>query len=481
MLSWNLEATYLELPSVFFSLITTDRLQAPAWAVFNTALAEKLGLGSDPTMDDLAILSGSAPPPGVQVFAQSYAGHQFGHFTMLGDGRAAVLGEVSDPTGKRWDLQLKGSGPTPYARGGDGKAVLGPMLREYLIGEYLHAAGLPTTRSLSVVLSGETILRDGPKPGAVLCRVAGSHLRVGTFQFASALADPAALRSLADYAISRHYPEARCTAQPYLAFLDAAGQAQAELVARWMSLGFVHGVMNTDNVSISGQAIDFGPCAFLDSYHSGQVFSSIDRFGRYAWGQQPSIATWNHARLAEALLPLLDENRQAAIEKAEEAVERFAATMEQALLSSFSRKLGLSKLWPGDEQLIRDLLHWMEEQRADFTTSFRRLGQTASGESTTNGQPTASLLPDDGWLQAWLERIKDEPAAVPLMQAANPPIHPRNRPVQAALDAAEQGDLTAFHRLARALAQPWDPASHLPELEADKTAEQVPFRTYCGT
>lgn len=478
MLNWKLESGYLALPELFYSSVTTDAVPAPAWVVFNAGLADSLGLGTDPEAADLDILSGNKAPPQARPYAQSYAGHQFGHFTKLGDGRAAVLGEVLDPQGRRYDLQLKGSGPTPYARGGDGKAVLGPMLREYLIGEYLHAVGLPATRALSVVLSGETIRRDGFKPGAVLCRVAASHLRVGTFQYAAAISDPAALRALADYAIARHYPQAREEINPYLTFLDAAGSAQAELVARWMCLGFVHGVMNTDNVAISGQAIDFGPCAFLDTYRSDQVFSSIDRDGRYAWGNQGSIASWNQARLAEALLPLLDNDPPTALRLAQASLERFEVSMQHNLTMGFAGKLGLTLLRAGDEVLIQNLLSWMEDSQADFTATFRGLTRKAAQQDA--GCP----LPDESWLQSWSQRLRDEagPAApVQLMQASNPPIHPRNRPVQNALDAAELGDLAAFERLAASLADPWNAASALPELEPGAVAGQQAFRTYCGT
>lgn len=475
MLRWNLESSYTELPECFFSYITTDPAPAPEWAVFNTALAESLGMGSSPGEEDLRILSGVAAPPLARVYAQSYAGHQFGHFTILGDGRAAVLGEVVDPRGSRWDLQLKGSGPTPYARNGDGKAVLGPMLREYLIGEYLTALGVPSTRALSVALSGESILRDGVKPGAVLCRAAASHLRVGTFQFAAESPDPSALVSLADYSIARHYPRAREDKNPYLAFLDAVGAAQAELVARWMCLGFVHGVMNTDNVAVSGQAIDFGPCAFLDTYRQDQVFSSIDRTGRYAWGNQPFVAAWNHARLAESLLPLLDKDPDKSLALAGESVERFQDIIEKALNDGFARKLGIRRLRAGDENLIRRLLSRMEETEADFTATFRALTRTA--ELGASSYPP----PDEEWMRLWLQRIRDESEPAALMRTANPRIHPRNRPVQRALDSAEQGDLEPFRRLLDSLRNPFDPDSALPELESPDIRETVPFTTYCGT
>ncbi len=475
MLLRNIESTYASLPEAFYSYITTDTVPAPEWAVFNASLAETLGLGTDPESEDLAILSGNEPPPQARAYAQSYAGHQFGHFTVLGDGRAAVLGEILDPRGNRWDLQLKGSGRTPYSRGGDGKAVLGSMLREYLIGEYLNAVGLPTTRALSVVLTGESIWRDGVKPGAVLCRAAASHLRVGTFQYAAALPDAQALVALADYAITRHYPHVRREENPYLGFLDAVGSAQADLVARWMCIGFVHGVMNTDNVAISGQAIDFGPCAFLDEYRSDQVFSSIDNGGRYAWGRQSSIAAWNHARLAEALLPLLDQDPGKAVALAQESIERFKESMQEKLATGFARKLGITTRRDGDELLIQNILDWMEGTRADFTATFWSLTRKAAGLSST------TPLPDEDWLQFWLQRTQDEAAPADVMLAVNPRIHPRNRPVQAALDAAEAGDMQPFERLVRSVSNPWDPDSALPELEPSGLVASSPFRTYCGT
>ncbi len=475
MLLWNLESSYLTLPEMFYSFITTDSAPSPAWVVFNASLAEALGMGSDPVLEDLDILSGNTPPPQARVYAQAYAGHQFAYFTNLGDGRAAVLGEVIDPRGNRWDLQLKGSGPTPYARGGDGKAALGPMLREYLIGEYLNAVGIPATRALSVVSSGQSIRRDSLKPGAILCRVASSHLRTGTFQYAAALSDVSALKALADYAIKRHYSQVQGEKNRYLAFLDAVGTAQADVVARWMCVGFVHGVMNTDNVAISGQAIDFGPCAFLDTFHSGQVFSSIDRGGRYAWGQQSAVAAWNHARLAESLLPLLDNDPEKAVSLAQESIERFSDVMAEKLTSGFSRKLGLTHRRSGDESLIQDLLSWMEADKADFTATFWALTEKAAGYSAP------FPLPEDDWLQRWLQRIKDETSPADIMSASNPRIHPRNRPVQAALDTAEQGDMQAFHRIMGALADPWNPESALPELEPEATTESRPFKTFCGT
>jgi len=489
MLQWKLEAGYLTLPEFFYSYVSTDPGTAPEWAVFNTSLAADLGMGTETGSEDLAILSGQKPPPGARVFSQSYAGHQFGHFTMLGDGRAAVLGEIVDPRGLRWDLQLKGSGRTPYSRGGDGKAVLGPMLREYLTGEYLHAVGIPSTRALSVVLTGDAVWREGQKPAAVLCRTAASHLRTGTFQYAAALPDADALKALADYAIERHYPGVRGDRNPYLSFLDAAGTAQAGLVARWMCVGFIHGVMNTDNVAVSGQALDFGPCAFLDGYRSDRVFSSIDTGGRYAWGRQTAAAAWNHARLAETLLPLLDRDPEKALVLATESVERFTDTIGEMLTAGFARKIGIGIVRDGDGLLIQNLLDWMEKNGADFTGTFSSLTRIASGAdgNTDTGSGSAPPwksvcpLPDDKWLQGWLVRLEAETDPHTVMQEANPVVHPRNRPVQAALDAADAGDLEPFRKLARDLSNPFSGEPERDYLEQPEAEDGKPFATFCGT
>lgn len=474
MLSWNLQSSYLDLPETFFFLIKTDPAPAPAWAIFNQELAVELGLGKNSDSADLEILSGTRPPPNAEVFAQAYAGHQFGHFNMLGDGRAAILGEVVDTHGQRWDIQLKGSGPTPYGRRGDGKAVLGPMLREYAIGEYLHAVGLPTSRVLSVVITGEPIWRDGWKPGGVLARAAWSHLRVGTFEYAAALDDRAALRALADYSIQRHYPDVSHAENPYAAFLDAVGEAQADLVARWMALGFVHGVMNTDNVSISGQALDFGPCAFLDTYRSDQVFSSIDTGGRYAWGRQSSVAAWNHARFAEAIVPLLHNDEEKALVLAQEASNGFGDFMRDSLRRSFGFKLGLSTHRDGDDVLTRDLLAWMESKRKDFTSTFRYLADHAVEHFSPDH------FPNKAWFDNWQARLDEEPDYARVIDRANPRLHPRNRAVQAALDAAEAGHTGLYFEMVEQLKNPW--GEETPELASDSSDEsESPFVTFCGT
>ena len=435
--------------------------------VFNHLLARELGMGE--VVDaDLAFLGGNAVPPGSQPFAQGYAGHQYGHFTMLGDGRALVLGEHRGPDGQLYDLQLKGSGPTPYSRSGDGRAALGPMLREYLMGEAMHALGIPSTRALAVVETGEPVWRQTALPGAVLTRVAHSHLRVGTFEFVAATDDRAALQALTEYAIVRHYPQAAGTPNPAAAFFQSVVAAQARLVAQWMAVGFVHGVMNTDNMAISGQTIDYGPCAFLDAYRAGQVFSSIDRQGRYAYANQPGIALWNLTRLAEALLPVIDLDLDRAVATAQSILDAFTPQYRDHYYALMAAKLGLRK---GEERegLVDDLLAWMEETGADYTTTFRLSPDRA-------GAPAA-------WVRRWRAFAVEDGLDPVGTNHVNPQYIPRNRRVDEALTAAEAGDYEPFHRLVDLLRTPF---TSRPGFEAyadapgsDEAAE--PFVTYCGT
>lgn len=465
------ESSYLSLPETFYSLIETAPPPHPEWVVFNQELARDLGLKAEADQEDLAILSGLRPPSHCRVLAQAYSGHQFGHFTKLGDGRAAVLGEIPAPDGTVWELQLKGSGPTPYARRGDGKAVLGPMLREHAIGEYLNAFGIPTTRALSVVSTGEPVWRDDFKPGAVLCRVASSHLRVGTFEHFAYFGTPDQLRLLADYAIERHYPSLRDSPQRYIELAQQVGQAQAELVARWMALGFVHGVMNTDNVSISGQSIDFGPCAFLDTYRSNQTFSSIDTEGRYAWGRQPAIAAWNHARFTEALIPILADKETVALDLAQKLADEFGTWMLGSLRKHFGYKLGLGAFQEGDDELLNGFLVWMEKTQADYTRTFVHLTDWLAGRIE---QPPAI---DSAWLNSWRNRLDRETDPLDLMKTANPRIIPRNWVLQRALDSAEAGDLEPYRSLVQQLLNPRGDDSN----ESATPDPQRPFVTYCGT
>ncbi len=464
------ESSYLNLPEFFYSLIQTDPAPHPEWAVFNRSLARDLGMDFEEDQDDLLILSGSQPPPGLRVLAQAYSGHQFGHFTKLGDGRAAVLGEVQAPDGTIWELQLKGSGPTPYARRGDGKAVLGPMLREHAIGEYLHALGIPTTRALSVVLTGEPVWREAFKPGAVVCRAAKSHLRVGTFEHASYFGGPEQLRLLADFAIQRHYPHLIGEPHPYIEFVRQVGQAQADLVARWMALGFIHGVMNTDNVAISGQSIDFGPCAFMEEYRPDRRFSSIDTEGRYAWGRQPAIAAWNHARFSEALIPLLADDETKALEVAQTLSDEFGTWMLASLRRHFGFKLGFENYKEGDDELLNQLLVFMEKTQADYTTTFRGLTDFLAGR--VDRPP----IENGDWLLRWQRRTESSPEPLASMEAANPRRIPRNWILQDALDTAEAGDLGPYLELASHLRDPWGD-----DFERSPRTPRRPFVTFCGT
>ncbi|MEO5822305.1 MAG: protein adenylyltransferase SelO, partial [Vicinamibacteraceae bacterium] len=443
-----------------------------------------VSLGLDPAALDspegAAIFAGNALPEGAQPIAQAYAGHQFGHFTRLGDGRAILLGEQVDPAGVRRDIQLKGPGRTPFSRGGDGRAALGPMLREYIISEAMHALGIPTTRSLAVATTGERVYRDGALPGAVLTRVAASHIRVGTMQWAAAHGDQAALRALADYTLARHYPELGDAAEPHVALFEAILARQASLIARWQLVGFVHGVMNTDNMALSGETIDYGPCAFMDTCDPATVFSSIDSGGRYAYGNQPPIAQWNLARLAEAMLPLFDADADRGVERATAALDRFPELFARHWLDGLRAKLGLFTTEPDDERLADDLLAWMHARSADFTNTFRSL---------TVGRPIATTIDPDPELAAWHRRYEARRARQPqsrteaeaLMRRTNPAFIPRNHLVEQALEAATgAGDLTVTQRLLEVLSTPYDHDSDRPQF-SEPPAPGRPYRTFCGT
>lgn len=446
----------------------------PELVALNENLARELGV-------DPAVLRGTAgisvlvgqPAEGVEPVAQAYAGHQFGGYSpLLGDGRALLLGEVTDVTGRRRDLALKGSGPTPFARGADGKAVLGPMLREYLVGEAMHGLGIPTTRALSVVTTGEGVVRDGiGMPGAVLCRVAASHLRVGTFQLAASMS-PQVLRSLADYAIDRHYPACRDTENPYLDLLAQVADAQARLVVQWMLVGLVHGVMNTDNMAISGESIDFGPCAFIDAFDPATVFSSIDRGGRYAYGNQPAIAQWNLARFAEALLPLIDDMTDAAIEKAMAVLNSFPKRYDALMDEGLAAKLGLAE---PDRALAEDLLVLLKRQQVDYTRFFRAL---AVGTAVDLFTDQASF---QAWQNRWEQQLpQDRTRVFAAMNRVNPVYIPRNHRVEQALASAHEGNLEPFWRLIDAVSQPFDERRGLEDLTGPGPIGSR-YVTYCGT
>ena len=478
----DLQHTYAALPPHFWSAVEPTPVAAPRLLAWNTALADALGL--DPALEAraAAMFSGNAPPAQARPIAMAYAGHQFGHFVpQLGDGRAILLGEVTDPHGRRFDVQLKGAGPTPFSRNGDGRAAIGPVLREYLVSEAMHALGVPTTRALAAVATGEAVFRDGALPGAVLTRVAASHVRVGTFQFFAAREDHGALRQLVRFVIDRHYPALAAHANPPLALLEAVAAAQARLVATWMQVGFVHGVMNTDNMAVSGETIDYGPCAFLDEYHPAKTFSSIDRRGRYAFGNQPAIAQWNLARLAECLLPLLHEDEEHAVAMARAAIEGFAPAYRAHWLAGQRRKLGLATEDAGDEALAQDFLEALQAVEADYALSYRALSAAARGDAA--GLPKSPGM--DAWLARWRERLAREPgdpaARAAAMDAANPAVIPRNHLVEAALSAAAGGDLGPFNALLAAVRRPFDDGPGQAPFMAPPALDERVTYTFCGT
>lgn len=479
---WQFENTYADLSKEFFASVSPARFRSPQVALVNRQLAAGLGLSipadADPSV--AALFAGQTIPVGAQPIAQAYAGHQYGGFTMLGDGRAILLGEHRTPAGRLVDIQFKGSGPTPYSRNGDGLAALGPMLREYVVSEAMHALSIQTTRSLAVVTTGENVQRDQRMPGAVLTRVAASHIRVGTFQYAATFVNATAVRALADYAISRHYPELALEPRPYLAFLRAVIDRQAALVASWQLVGFVHGVMNTDNMAVSGETIDYGPCAFLDEYHPDTVFSSIDEGGRYAYKNQPLITQWNLCRFAETLLPLLDADMDNAVAAATDAIRQFTLAFDRYWLGGMRRKLGLQQEEPADSDLIQDLLAGMQRTRADFTGTFRQLAET--GQLPLDVENDGTLRE---WRSRWTERLSREgqtpESAGSGMRASNPAVIPRNHLVEQALKAAEDNDLTALHDLLGALSNPFDASAASPKYRQPPPANRPRYRTFCGT
>ncbi|MDK3016362.1 protein adenylyltransferase SelO [Pseudodonghicola flavimaris] len=463
--------SFARLPGTFFTAQRPQPVAAPRLVAFNTDLARLLGIDPGTAEEQAEVFAGNRLPEGAAPLAQVYAGHQFGQYNpQLGDGRAVLLGEVVDRDGTRRDIQLKGAGRTPYSRGGDGRAWLGPVLREYVVSEAMHALGIPTTRALAAVETGEIILRDGPRPGAVLTRVAASHLRVGSFQFFAARGDLDSLSRLTDYAIARHYPGA---AGP-MGLLRAVCAAQAGLVAQWMAVGFIHGVMNTDNAAISGETIDYGPCAFLDTYHPQTVYSSIDRYGRYAYDRQPDIAVWNMAQLATALLQQM-EDREAAVEEATEIVHAMPTQIHAAWLTRFRAKLALADAQEGDAALISELLARMAANQADFTNSFRALGRPEARDQFTD--PTAY----DTWEAEWRARRRGQPDPLPLIAAANPAIIPRNHRIEQMIEAAVAGDYAPFARLSTALSTPFDDQPGAADLCRPPLPDEVVEATFCGT
>jgi serine/tyrosine/threonine adenylyltransferase len=483
--------SYARLPERFFARLAPTPAARPRLIEFNESLASELGVDAKGVQQDelAAVFAGNVTPPGAEPIAMAYAGHQFGSFVpQLGDGRAILLGEVLDRNGGRRDVQLKGAGRTPFSRRGDGRAALGPILREYLVSEAMHALGIPTTRALAAVSTGEPVYRDRPLPGAVLTRVASSHIRVGTFQYFAARGDLEAIERLSDYVIDRHFPEARDAERPRLALIQAVVERQALLIARWMHLGFIHGVMNTDNTALSGETIDFGPCAFMDSYDPATAFSAIDEFGRYAYANQPNIAQWNLARFAETLLPLVDPNPERAVELASEAISAFLPRYQEHWLAGMREKLGISGHEDSDLDLVRDLLRAMHENAADFTLTFRRLCAAAADETADADARGLFANPGayDSWAMRWRSRLaidgRGPNERAKAMRAVNPAFIPRNHRVEQALDAAiDNADFSPFADLLTILSRPYDDQPAFAEYaNPPKTGERV-FRTFCGT
>lgn len=481
---WNFDNSFTRLPHSFYSKLNPTPVRAPGLSVLNESLAVSLGLSAEALRSEygVATLAGNTIPEGAMPLAQAYAGHQFGYFNMLGDGRAILIGEQITPSGERFDIQLKGPGRTPYSRGGDGRAALGPMLREYIISEAMYGLGIPTTRSLAVVSTGQSVIRESELPGAILTRVAASHLRVGTFQYASNWGGIEDLRALADYTLQRHYPEADGSENRYLALLQAVMKRQASLIAKWQLVGFIHGVMNTDNMAISGETIDYGPCAFMDVYHPDTVFSSIDREGRYAYGNQPNIGGWNLARFAETILPLLNDNELKAVEIAEDTLGEYFDLYQRNWLDGMRAKLGIFHEEEQDETLIQNLLNLMQQHRADYTNTFRALTLGICEEHSSLFGSTEYAHWYEQW-QARLERQQHSKDDVrQLMRRSNPAVIPRNHRVEEALDAASQeGDYSVMQRLLNVLSEPFAYSTEQEEYTSLPAASTRPYRTYCGT
>lgn len=477
---WRFDNSYVCLPESFYAQLRPVPVRVPHVVMLNHALAESLGLDirTLPIEEAALLFSGNVLPGAAEPIAQAYAGHQFGNFTMLGDGRAILLGEHLTPADERFDIQLKGSGQTLFSRRGDGRAALGPMLREYIISEAMHALNIPTTRSLAVVTTGESVMRDTILPGAILTRVAASHIRVGTFEYAARKED---IKTLADYAIHRHYPALSESENPYLALLNSVMERQASLVAKWLLVGFIHGVMNTDNMAISGETIDYGPCAFMDAYDPETVFSSIDHHGRYSYSNQPHAAQWNLARFAETLLPLLHPAQEKAVALAEEAIHSFPGIYQSYWVGGMRKKLGLFTEEAEDIQLIETLLTWMQRHHADYTNSFRALA--------SEYLPKDAVFRDAAfveWHACWQARLSRQPnskkSSFCLMRANNPAILPRNHRVEEALVAAsEHDDYSLVQQLLAALVNPYADAPEYRDYRTPPAPSERVYQTFCGT
>jgi len=479
---WNFDNSYSHLPETMLSHQPPDQVQKPKLIILNYTLSKELGLDFSFLNDEdiASIFSGNLLPKGTEPIAQAYAGHQFGHLSMLGDGRAILMGEHITPDNKRIDIQFKGSGKTPYARGGDGKAALGPMLREYIISEAMYGLNIPTTRSLAVVTTGEKVFRETPLIGSILTRIATSHIRVGTFQYVGLLGDVNTLKVLVDYTIDRHCQKRKSNNSHAIILLESVIQKQIELITNWMRVGFIHGVMNTDNMSISGETIDYGPCAFMNTYDPQTVFSSIDHYGRYAYANQPVIAHWNLSRLAEILLPLIDDNQDKAIKIAKQIIDKFTTIYKKHWIQMMRNKLGLFGKDSGDEVLITELLSWMQQNKADYTNTFLFL----MNEKITD----AKIFQNDtflNWFQQWKKRIKKnnkpEKLSLKLMQLNNPLVIPRNHKVEEALEAAVNDDFVPMNNLLKVLKDPYNRQLGIENYQQPPGSNEQYYKTFCGT
>ena len=481
-IGWHFDNTYSRLPKVMSSQLTPIPVENPKLTIFNHGFSKELGLDFSSLNNNqiASIFSGNLLPKESKCIAQAYAGHQFGYFTMLGDGRAILIGEHLSKNNKRFDIQFKGSGKTPYSRNGDGRAALGPMLREYIVSEAMHNLGIPTTRSLAVVKTGENVIRETPLPGAILTRVAASHIRVGTFQYVTATEDEKNLKTLFDYTIDRHYPKIKDSKTPAIDLLKIVMEKQIKLVVDWMRVGFIHGVMNTDNMTISGETIDYGPCAFMDAYDPETVFSSIDHDGRYAYFNQPGITKWNLARFAETLLPLIDKNKDKAIKIVTEIINNFGEIYKKNWLEMMRKKLGLIVERDNDEKLINDLLSLLHEQKADYTNTFCSLmNENIQNDKIFNNKEFID------WHQKWKECLaknnNSTEESLKLMRSVNPIVIPRNHKVEEVLDAANKDDLNPFHDFLKVLEKPYENQIKNNNYQSPAPPSEKKYQTFCGT
>ena len=481
-IGWHFDNTYSRLPKVMSSQLTPIPVENPKLTIFNHGFSKELGLDFSSLNNNqiASIFSGNLLPKESKCIAQAYAGHQFGYFTMLGDGRAILIGEHLSKNNKRFDIQFKGSGKTPYSRNGDGRAALGPMLREYIVSEAMHSLGIPTTRSLAVVKTGENVIRETPLPGAILTRVAASHIRVGTFQYVTATEDEKNLKTLFDYTIDRHYPKIKDSKTPAIDLLKIVMEKQIKLVVDWMRVGFIHGVMNTDNMTISGETIDYGPCAFMDAYDPETVFSSIDHNGRYAYFNQPGITKWNLARFAETLLPLIDKNKDKAIKIVTEIINNFGEIYKKNWLEMMRKKLGLIEKKNNDEKLINDLLSLLHEQKADYTNTFCSLmNENVQNDKIFNNKEFID------WHQKWKECLaknnNSTEESLKLMRSVNPIVIPRNHKVEEVLEAANKDDLNPFHDFLKVLEKPYENQIKNNNYQSPAPPSEKKYQTFCGT